>query len=67
MKSPSGVLLHEGYGQLGGVGLEEAPQGFRQQVVEIVRTSLGNERARLRCQRCRQLCLDSGLLSVRPF
>ena len=45
-------------------GLEEAPQGFRQQVVEIVRTSLGNERARLRCQRCRQLGLDSDLFHL---
>ena len=53
------VLLHEGLAQLGRVRFEKTSKGFRQQLVEIARTSLGDERARLRGQRRRQFSPDS--------
>ena len=58
-ESPLDIFLHEGVGQFRRVGLKESAEGFRQEVVQVSRAALGNERPCLGGERCGQLSFDS--------
>ena len=61
-ESPSDVLLHERFGQLGGMGLEKTAKGFGEQGVQAARASFGDERSGLGGQFGWQLGLDADFL-----
>ncbi len=61
-ESPSDVLLHERFGQLGGMGLEKTAKGFSEQVVHAARASFGDERLSLGGEFGWQLGLDADFL-----